>query len=296
MPVGWEANATWKGIELRPTSPGLRRHLAGPVQLVTSVLEEFYNPAPNTWKDGTYEDRGELPRRVMHRPEGRQSDGSFPGGNRWFRTDLQAGRWRTTQWHISWPYRCEPGVPCPAPLALRTLKVVYQVTAHTPPPRSTAWRAAAADRPPDRQRVKGSRTHQARCTTAAHGCAATRRRFSPPRRVAKFVVGGTTPTCALQRRGPFGVDFSRGRPTAGGAGQRPQRTTVPTARGQSSTPGPSPSSGEVVQWGERGSTRSLGRGGPPRPGSRSPARCIAAPSRRGSGGASAVAAGGGADG
>jgi hypothetical protein len=127
VPVGWEANATWKGIELRPTSPGLRRHLAGPVQLVTSVLEEFYNPAPNTWKDGTYEDRTELPRTVTRRPEGRQSRGSFPGDNRWFRTDLQDGRWRTTQWHISWPYRCEPGVPCPALLALRTLKVVYQV-------------------------------------------------------------------------------------------------------------------------------------------------------------------------
>ena len=63
----------------------------------------------------------------MRRPEGPQSRGSFPEGNRWFRTDLQAGRWRTTQWHISWPYRCEPGVVCPAPLALRTLKVVYQV-------------------------------------------------------------------------------------------------------------------------------------------------------------------------
>ena len=127
VPAGWEANATWKGIELRPTDPELRRHLAAPVQLVTGVLEEFYNPAPNAGKDGTYEDRTELPRTVMRRPEGRQSDGSFPGDNRWFRTDLQEGRWRTTQWHISWPYRCQPGVPCPAPLALRTLKVVYQV-------------------------------------------------------------------------------------------------------------------------------------------------------------------------
>jgi hypothetical protein len=127
VPAGWEANATWKGIELRPTSPDLRRHLAGPVQLVTSVLDEFYNPAPNAWKDGTYEDRTELPRTVTRRPEGRQSRGSFPGDNRWFRTDLQDGRWRTTQWHIAWPYRCEPGVPCPAQLALRTLKVVYQV-------------------------------------------------------------------------------------------------------------------------------------------------------------------------
>jgi hypothetical protein len=127
VPAGWEANATWKGIELRPTSPDLRRHLGGPVQLVTSFLEEFYNPAPNVWKDGTYEEGGDLPRAVTRPPEGRRYRGSFPGDNRWFRTDLEAGRWRATQWHISWPYRCEPGVPCPAPLGLRTLKVVFQV-------------------------------------------------------------------------------------------------------------------------------------------------------------------------
>ena len=126
VPAGWEANATWKGIELRPDSADLPRHLAGPVQLVTSVLEEAYSPAPNAWKDGSYEDRTQLPRTVMRRPEGRQSRGSFPGDNRWFRTDLQEGRWRTTQWHIAWPYRCQPGVPCPAQLALRTLKVVFQ--------------------------------------------------------------------------------------------------------------------------------------------------------------------------
>ena len=132
VPAGWEASATWKGIELRPVSPDLRRHLGGPVQLVTGVLEEFYNPAPNAGKDGTYEDLhgGEaLPRALTRRPEGYQSRGSFPGDTRWFRTDLQAGPWRTTQWHISWPYRCQPGVPCPALLALRTLKVVYQVDA-----------------------------------------------------------------------------------------------------------------------------------------------------------------------
>jgi len=130
VPAGWEASATWKGIELRPASPNLRRHLTAPVQLVTGFLEEFYNPAPKAGKDGTYEDldgREVLPSVLTRRPEGRQSRGSFPGDNRWFRTDLQAGPWRTTQWHISWPYRCEPGMPCPAPLALRTLKVVYQV-------------------------------------------------------------------------------------------------------------------------------------------------------------------------
>jgi hypothetical protein len=127
VPAGWEASATWKGIELRPASPELRRHLAGPVQLVTGVLEQFFSPAPNAWKDGTYLDRGDLPAPVVRRPQGLQSRGSFAGDNRWFRTDLQEGRWRTTQWHISWPYRCQPGVPCPAPLARRTLKVVYQL-------------------------------------------------------------------------------------------------------------------------------------------------------------------------
>ena len=132
VPAGWEASATWKGIELRPASPDLRRHLAGSVQLVTGFLDESFNPAPNAGKDGTYEDLhgGEaLPRALTRRPEGYQSRGSFPGDTRWFRTDLKAGPWRTTQWHISWPYRCQPGVPCPALLALRTLKVVYQVDA-----------------------------------------------------------------------------------------------------------------------------------------------------------------------
>jgi hypothetical protein len=79
VPAGWVANATWKGIELRPASPELRRHLAGPVQLVTSVLEEFYSPAPNAWKEGTYVDGGDLSRAFTRRPEGRQSRGSFPG-------------------------------------------------------------------------------------------------------------------------------------------------------------------------------------------------------------------------
>ena len=132
VPAGWEASATWKGIELRPASPDLRRHLAGPVQLVTGFLDESFNPAPNAGKDGTYQDLGGrevLPGALTRRPEGYLSYGSFPGDNRWFRTDLQAGPWRTTQWHISWPYRCQPGVPCPGMLALRTLKVVYQVDA-----------------------------------------------------------------------------------------------------------------------------------------------------------------------
>jgi hypothetical protein len=127
VPAGWEASATWKGIELRPISPVLRQHLNGPVQLVTSILEQFYNPAPNAWQDGTYEDDPDLSGPLMRRLEGGQSRGTFPGDRGWFRTDLQEGRWRTTQWHISWPYRCQPGVRCPALLGLRTLEVVYQV-------------------------------------------------------------------------------------------------------------------------------------------------------------------------
>jgi hypothetical protein len=127
VPAGWEAAATWKGIELRPASAELRRHLNGPVQLVTGVLGPSLNPGPNAGMDGSYEDGGDLPATVVRPPEGNSSRGSFPGNRDWFRTDLQAGPWRTTQWHIPWPYRCQPGVPCPASLALRTLKVVYQV-------------------------------------------------------------------------------------------------------------------------------------------------------------------------
>jgi hypothetical protein len=131
VPAGWEVDPTWKGFELRPASPELRRRLAGPVQLSTTFLEQFYNPAPNVWKDGTY-DEGEdrdLPKAARPAPEGRQSRGDFPGDRSWFRTDGQDGRWRTTRWYISWPYRCEPGVRCPPPLALRTLRVAFQVEA-----------------------------------------------------------------------------------------------------------------------------------------------------------------------
>ena len=128
VPAGWEATATWKGLELRPASTELRRLLARPVQLGASVLEQYFHPAPNTWKDGSYVgDLGrDLPRQVVRRPEGVQSRGSFPGDRRWFRADRRDGRWRTTQWHIAWPYRCQPGQACPAPLALRTLRVAYQ--------------------------------------------------------------------------------------------------------------------------------------------------------------------------
>jgi hypothetical protein len=130
VPAGWEASPTWKGIALRPVSPDLRRRLARPVQLSTGFLEELYNPAPNLWKDGTYWDDGISvfgPGRP--RPTGRQSRGDFPGNRSWFRTDRQDGPWRTTRWYISWPYRCQAGVRCPASLALRTLVVTFTADA-----------------------------------------------------------------------------------------------------------------------------------------------------------------------
>jgi hypothetical protein len=130
VPAGWEASPTWKGIELRPVDPELRRRLAGPVQFGTAHLLEFYNPAPNVWKDGTYKEEGfDLPRPARPGPHDRQSRGDFPGDRSWFRFDGRDGSWRSTQWHISWPYRCAPGVPCPSPLALRTLRAAYTVQA-----------------------------------------------------------------------------------------------------------------------------------------------------------------------
>lgn len=216
VPAGWEANATWKGIELRPISPGLRRHLAAPIQMVTSVLEESDNPAPNAWKDGTYEDRTELPRTVTRQPEGRQSSGSFPGDNRWFRTDLQEGPWRTTQWHIAWPYRCQPGVPCPAPLALRTLKVVYQVDGDAAQVDRLAERLLRTARP-IANAVKGQ-PHAPRPDCVDGRSMVLRRasgdtidRFGPVT-VAKFYWWARTTAnlvpCTV--RGPFGVELLDG--------------------------------------------------------------------------------------
>jgi hypothetical protein len=130
VPAGWEANPTWKGIELRPVDPQLRRRLAGPVQFGTAHLQQFYNPAPNLWKDGTYKEEGfDLPRPARPGPHDRQSRGDFPGDRSWFRFDGRDGSWRSTQWHISWPYRCRPGVSCPSPLAWRTLRAAFTVQA-----------------------------------------------------------------------------------------------------------------------------------------------------------------------
>ena len=225
VPAGWEANATWKGIELRPTDPDLRRHLAAPVQLVTDVLEEFYNPAPNAGKDGTYEDSTELPRTVMRRPEGLQSRGSFPEGNRWFRTDLQAGRWRTTQWHISWPYRCEPGVPA-RPRSLCAPSRSSTRSTATAPPRSTAWPSgccAAPVRSPTRS--TGSPTHPGptASTAGAWSCGAR-----------------PTTRCSLARTALW--------PTSGGGrGQRPTWCPAPSVGRSGSSSWPSPDGGSTCR-------------------------------------------------
>jgi hypothetical protein len=136
VPAGWEASPTWKGIELRPVDPELRRRLAGPVQLGTAHLRRFYNPDPNVGKDGTYKQEGfefeggfGLPGPATPGPHDRRSRGGFPGDRGWIRFDGQDGSWRSTQWHISWPYRCSPGVTCPSPLALRTLRAAFRVQA-----------------------------------------------------------------------------------------------------------------------------------------------------------------------
>jgi hypothetical protein len=141
VPVGWEANATWKGIELRPADVELRRHLDGPVQLVTSILEEFYSPAPNAWKDGSYEDRTEMPRQVTRRPEGRQSRGSFPG--------TAAGSGPTSRKAVGGP-----------------------------PSGTSPGRAPAAHGPPDRQRRQGAaaRAPARLRRRPQHGAPARRRR------------------------------------------------------------------------------------------------------------------------
>jgi hypothetical protein len=139
VPAGWEASPTWKGIDLRPVDPELRRRLAGPVQFGTAHLQRFYNPAPNVGKDGTYNEEGfeqepDLPRPARPGPHDRQSRGDFPGDRSWFRFDGRDGSWRSTQWHISWPYRCSPGVPCPSPLARRTLRAAFRVQADAAAP------------------------------------------------------------------------------------------------------------------------------------------------------------------
>ena len=130
VPAGWEATPTWKGFALRPADPARRGLLAAPVQLDTTYLEAFYNPA------GTqlYRDRSMPPARAPFkiRPDP-QSRGRFPDGRGWFRTDGLQGRWRTTHWYVSWPYHCEAGKACPDVLAMRALRVAFTADAAAVP-------------------------------------------------------------------------------------------------------------------------------------------------------------------
>jgi hypothetical protein len=130
VPAGWEATPTWKGFALRPADPARQRLLAEPVQVDTAYLEAFYNPAG---KD-LYHDGSELPAGTPFkiRPDP-QSRGQFPDGRGWFRTDGVDGRWRTTQWYVSWPYHCQGGEPCPDVLAMRALRVAFTADAGAAP-------------------------------------------------------------------------------------------------------------------------------------------------------------------
>jgi hypothetical protein len=124
VPAGWEARATWKGIALRPVSPQLGRLLNVPVALDTTYLEAFYQPSS---KD-LYRDNSSLPQPAMSRVRSDpQTRGRFPEGRGWFRTDGRDGRWWLTRWYVSWPYHCQAGQRCPDVLAMRALRVAFQV-------------------------------------------------------------------------------------------------------------------------------------------------------------------------
>jgi hypothetical protein len=124
VPAGWEASPTWKGISLRPVSPQLGRLLNVPVALDTTYLEAFYQPSSRD----LYRDNSSLPRTALSRPRSDpQTRGRFPEGRGWFRTDGQDGRWWYTRWYVSWPYHCQAGQPCPDVLAMRALRVAFQV-------------------------------------------------------------------------------------------------------------------------------------------------------------------------
>jgi hypothetical protein len=129
VPAGWEATLTWKGFALRPADPARQRLLAEPVQVDTAYLEAFYNPAG---KD-LYHDGSEPPAAAFRIRPDPQSRGRFPDGRGWFRTDGVDGRWRTTQWYVSWPYHCQGGEPCPDVLAMRALRVAFTADAVATP-------------------------------------------------------------------------------------------------------------------------------------------------------------------
>jgi len=130
VPAGWEATPTWKGFALRPADPARQRLLAEPVQVDTSYLEAFYNPAGKELYHDNSQPPARAPFAIRQDP---QSRGRFPDGRGWFRTDGLDGRWRTTHWFVSWPYHCQGGEPCPDVLAMRTLRVALTVDAAAVP-------------------------------------------------------------------------------------------------------------------------------------------------------------------
>ena len=145
VPAGWEATPTWKGFALRPADPARQGMLAEPVQVDTTYLEAFYNPAgKELYRDGS-QPPAEGPFRIRQDP---QSRGRFPDGRGWFRTDGVDGRWRTTHWYVSWPYHCPGGEPCPDVLAMRALRVALTAdTAAAPEALALAERLLRSARP-----------------------------------------------------------------------------------------------------------------------------------------------------
>jgi hypothetical protein len=130
VPAGWEATPTWKGFALRPADPARRGLLPGDVQVDTAYLEAFYNPAGNDLYHDTSQPPARAPFQIRQDP---QSRGRFPDGRGWFRTDGVDGRWRTTQWYVSWPYHCQGGERCPDVFAMRALRVAFTADAAAAP-------------------------------------------------------------------------------------------------------------------------------------------------------------------
>jgi len=145
VPAGWEATPTWKGFALRPADPARQGMLAEPVQVDTTYLEAFYNPAgKELYHDGSTPP-AEGPFRIR---QDWQSRGRFPDGRGWFRTDGVDGRWRTTHWYVSWSYHCPGGEPCPDVLAMRALRVALTAdTAAAPEALALAERLLRSARP-----------------------------------------------------------------------------------------------------------------------------------------------------
>jgi hypothetical protein len=121
VPVGWEANRTPRGFELRPVADELRRQLPVPLQVDTYVLDPLDHPEGAELFQDNNSFGDDISGTV--RKGDRRTNGSFSNGRRWLRTDGGTSGRRTTFWYTPWPYRCQGGEPCPDVLALRTLRV-----------------------------------------------------------------------------------------------------------------------------------------------------------------------------